>query len=209
MINSLFHAEIGGGYTMRRKITINAADLRPIGGRIEVAAITPDGDELAITTATTESDALSAFNDLVQRYAEPFQKAVTAACLIPGHRYTLFYLSEFGFPIVQKITFHGLTLTTYAQHADVVRLTYTPYRCRSERSRLFCGSSSLLIFDGWQYLPESVTHETLQDDEKVKITRSKYSSFSASYFEDAAAMLHNPVLLYKAYQTGVNGKNYA
>lgn len=208
MINSLYHAEIGGGYTMRRKITINAADLRPIGGQIEVAAITPDGEELAMTTTATEAEALAAFNDLVQQYAEPFQKAITAAGLVPGHRYTLVYLGEFGFPIVEKITFHGLTLTTYAQHADVVRLTYTPARCRSKRSRLFCGSS-LLIFDGWQDLPESAANETLQDDGKVKITRSKYSCFSASYIEDAAALLHNPVLLYKAYQTGVNGKVYA
>lgn len=208
MFISLYHAEIGGGYTMRRKITINAADLRPIGGQIEVAAITPDGEELAMTTTTTEAEALTAFNDLVQQYAEPFQKAITAAGLVPNHRYTLFYLSEFGFPIVEKITFHGLTLTTYAQHADVVRLTYTPRRCRSKRSRLFCGSS-LLIFDGWQDLPESATNRTLRDDSKVKITRSKYSCFSASYIEDAAALLHNSVLLYKAYQTGTNGKVYA
>ena len=26
MFNSLYHAEIGGGYTLRRKIIINAAD---------------------------------------------------------------------------------------------------------------------------------------------------------------------------------------
>lgn len=208
MINSLYHAEIGGGYTMRRKVTINAADLRPIGGQIEVAALYDNGDELDTITATTEAAALAAFNELVQRYAEPLQKAVTAAGLVPGHKYTLVYLSEFGFPIAEKITYHGLTLTTYAQHADAVRLTYTPYRKRSKRSRLFYGSS-LLIFNGWQDLPETATHETLRDDGKVKITQSKYSCFSASYIEDAAALLHDPVLIYKAYKTGVNGKVYA
>ena len=119
------------------------------------------------------------------------------------------YLSEFGFPIAEKITFHGCTFTTYAQHADVVRLTYTPYRKRSTRSRLFCGSSSLLIFNGWQDLPETATHETLKEDEKIKITRSKYGCFSASYIEDAAALLKDPVLIFKSYQTGANGKIYA
>lgn len=198
MINSLYHAEIGGGYTMRRKVTINAADLRPIGGQIEVAALTHDGDELDMITVTTEDDALLAFNELVQRYAEPFQKEMSAAELVPGHKYTLVYFSEFGFPVVEKITYHGLTLTTYAQHSDVVRLTCTPYRYRSKRSRLFCGES-LLIFDGWQDLPESATHENLRDDGKVKVTRSKYECFSASYIEDAAALLQNPVLIYKAY----------
>ena len=208
MIQSLYHAEIGGGYTMRRKVTINAADLRPFGGQIEVAAIDAAGDELFMTAVSTEAEALGAFNQLVQQYAEPFQKAITAAGLVPGHRYTLVHLGEFGFPIVEKITYHGMTLTTYAQHADVVRLIYTPFRCNSKRSRLFFGSS-MLIFDGWQDLPRSVTEETLRDDAQVKITRSKYSCFSAHYIEDAAALLKNPVLIYKAYKTGTDGKIYA
>lgn len=208
MFSSLYHAEIGGGYTLRRKITINAADLRPWGGQIEVAAITENGDELNSTTATTEADALAAFHSMVQQYAEPLQKAVDAAGLVPGRKYTLVYLSDFGFPIAEKITFHGYTLTTYAQHADAVRMTYTPYRKRSTRSRLFCGDS-LLIFNGWQDLPEQATHETLKEDEKVKITRSKYESFSSSYIEDAAALLKDPVLIFKRYRTGANGKVYA
>lgn len=209
MFNSLYHAEIGGGYTLRRKVIINAADLRPLGGQIEVSAIIENGDELNSTTATTEAAALAAFHSMVQQYAEPLQKAVDAAGLVPGRKYTLVYLSDFGFPIAEKITFHGYTLTTYAQHTDAVRLTYTPYRKRSLRGRLFCGSSSLLIFNGWQDLPESATHETLKEDEKVKITRSKYGCFSASYIEDAAALLKDPVLIFKSYQTGANGKVYA
>lgn len=209
MFNSLYHAEIGGGYTLRRKVIINAADLRSLGGQIEVAAIIENGDELNSTTATTEAAALAAFHSMVQQYAEPLQKAVDAAGLVPGRKYTLVYLSEFGFPIAEKITFHGYTLTTYAQHADAVRLTYTPYRKRSTHGRLFCGSSSLLIFNGWQDLPEGATCETLKEDDKIKITRSRYESFSASYIEDAAALLKDPVMIFKSYQTGANGKVYA
>lgn len=209
MFNSLYHAEIGGGYTLRRKVIINAADLRPLGGQIEVAALIENGDELNHTTVTTEAAALTAFHSMVQQYAEPLQKAVDAAGLVPGRKYTLVYLSEFGFPIAEKITFHGYTLTTYAQHADVVRMNYTPYRKRSTRGRLFCGSSSLLIFNGWQELPETATHETLKEDEKVKITRSKHGCFSASYIEDAATLLKDPVMIFKRYQTGANGKVYA
>ena len=208
MFSSLYHAEIGGAYTLRRKITINAADLRPLGGQIEVAAIAENGDELNSTTVTTVADALAAFHSMVQQYAEPLQKAVDAAGLVPGRKYTLVYLSDFGFPIAEKITFHGYTLTTYAQHADAVRMNYTPYRKRSTRSRLFCGDS-LLIFNGWQDLPEQATHETLKEDEKIKITRSKYESFSSSYIEDAAALLKDPVLIFKRYRTGANGKVYA
>lgn len=57
MFNSLYHAEIGGGYTLRRKVIINAADLRPLGGQIEVAALIENGDELNHTTVTTEAAA--------------------------------------------------------------------------------------------------------------------------------------------------------
>ena len=209
MFNSLYHAEIGGGYTLRRKVIINAADLRPLGGQIEVAAIIENGDELNSTTVTTEAAALAAFHSRVQQYAEPLQKAVDAAGLVPGRKYTLVYLSEFGFPIAEKITFHGCTLTTYAQHADVVRLTYTPYRKRSTRSRLFLGSSSLLIFNGWQDLPEQAAYETLKEDENVKITRRKNGSFSASYITDAAAQLKGPVIILKSYQPGATGQRYA
>lgn len=208
MFNSLYHAEIGGGYTLRRKVIINAVDLRPLGGQIEVAALIENGDELNSTTVTTEAAALAAFHSMVQQYAEPLQKAVDAAGLVPGRKYTLVYLSDFGFPIAEKITFHGYTLTTYAQHADAVRMNYTPYRKCATRSRLFCGDS-LLIFNGWQELPETATHETLKEDEKIKITRSKYESFSSSYIEDAAALLKDPVLIFKRYQTGANGKVYA
>lgn len=77
MFNSLYHAEIGGGYTLRRKIIINAADLRPLGGQIEVAALIENGDELNSATVTTEADALAAFHSMIQQYAEPLQKLWT------------------------------------------------------------------------------------------------------------------------------------
>lgn len=208
MFKSLHHAELGGGYTMRRKIIINAADLRAYGDGIEVCAMTADGDELDTVNVSTEAEALTAFNGMVQQFAEPFQKAMTAANLAPGHRYTLVHLGEFGFPIVEKITFHGLTLTTYAQHSDAVRMVYTPYRGRSQRDHLFYGAS-LLIFDGWQELPESATVDTVRDNGAVKITRSKYASFSPEFIEDAAAMLHDPIMIYKAYRIGAAGKLYA
>ena len=71
MFNSLYHAEIGGGYTLRRKVIIDAADLRPLGGQIEVVAIIENGDELNSTTVTTEAAALAAFHSMVQQHAEP------------------------------------------------------------------------------------------------------------------------------------------
>ena len=208
MINSIRHEEIGGGYTMQRKITLSAADLRPIGGQFEVMALDQNDDELEVVTASDEAAALAEFNNLVQKYAGPLQKAMNAAGLVPGRRYTLVYLSEFGFPVAEKITFGGMSFTTYAQHSDVVKLVFTPYRKRSQYSRRFY-NCSLMIFDGWQNMDESATKDILKDDGQIKITKSKYSCFSASYIEDLEKVFKNPVMIHKDYKKGVNGKMYA
>lgn len=208
MINSIRHEEIGGGYTMQRKITLNAADLRPIGGQFEVMALDHNGDELDSTTANDEAAALVEFNKLVQKYAGPLQRALTAAELVPGHRYTLVYLNDFGFPVAQKITYDSMSFTTYAQHSDVVKLVFTPFRKRSKYSQRFY-NCSLMIFDGWQDMNENDISETIREDEQIKVTKSKYSCFSASYIEDLEKVFERPVMIYKDYKRGVNGKLYA
>lgn len=193
---------------MQPEITLSAADLRPICGQFEVMALDHNGDELDTITTNDETAALVEFNKLVQKYAGPLQKALSAAGLIPGHRYTLVYLNEFGFPVAQKITFDSMTFTTYAQHSDVVKLVFTPYRKRSKYSKRFY-NSSLLIFDGWQDMDESAIKETLKDDGQIKVMKSKYTCFSASYIEDLEKIFKYPVMIYKDYKKGVNGKLYA
>ena len=206
-IRHIRQEEIGGGYAMRRKITLSAADLRAIGAGFEVMALDGNSDELDVITVNDEAAAIQAFNNLVQKYAEPFQQAVNAADLTPGHRYTLVYLNDFGFPVAQKITFHGMKFCTYAQYSDAVMLTFTPFRKRGQYSCHFY-NCSLLIFDGWQDMDKSATHEVLKDDGNIKVTRSKYSCFSASYIEDLEKAFTNPILIYKNYKTGANGKVY-
>ena len=208
MLNTIRHQVIGGGYTIKKTISLDAADLRPIGGQFEVMALDHNGDELDTITADDETAAIAEFDKLVQKYAGPLQKALNAAGLIPGHKYTLVYLNDFGFPVAQKITFDSMTFTTYAQHSDVVKLVFIPFRKRSRYSQLFY-NSSLMIFDGWQDMDESAINETLEEDEKIKITKSKYSCFSASYIEDLEKVFKSPVMVYKDYKKGVNGKLYA
>ena len=193
---------------MQRKITLNAADLRFIGGQFEVMAMDHNGDELDTITTSDEAAALVEFNGLVQKYAGPLQKALNAAGLIPGHRYTLVYLNEFGFPVAQKITYDSMSFTTYAQHSDVVKLVFTPFRKRSKYSQRFY-NCSLMIFDGWQDMNENDISETIREDEQIKVKKSKYSCFSASYIEDLEKVFERPVMIYKDYKRGVNGKLYA
>ena len=208
MLHSIRTAELGGGYTLKRKIHLSAADLRPLGDGFEVMALTEDGDELESISVSDEAAAIREFNNLVQRYAEPFQRAVNAAGLIPGHKYTLVYLNDFGFPVAEKITFSSFRFSTYAQHSDVVEMFFTPYRRRKLYSRRFY-DCSLMIFDGWQDMKETDISDVLKDDEKIRVTKSKYTCFSANYIEDLEKVFTNPVLVYKDYKRGVNGKLYA
>lgn len=204
LVRTIKHEELKGGYSMGKKIIIDACE---IFGEFEVMAMYEDGEELESRTVSTEIEAIKVFDDLLLKYAEPLQKALYNK-LQPGKKYTLVYLSEFGFPVAQKITFHSMKTTTYAQHSDVVEMIFTPYRKRSQYSKLFY-NCSLMIFEGWQDIKEENTTETIKSNERVKITRSKYESFDSRYIDDLENCFKNPVVIYKNYRKGVNGKIYA
>jgi len=208
MFNSMLHAEIGGGCTLKRKICLSAADLRQPGEGFEIMALTEDGDELESIRVPDEAAAIREFNNLVQRYAGSFQRAVNAAGLVPGRKYTLVYLNDFGFPVAEKITFSSFRFSTYAQHSDVVEMFFTPYRKRKLYSYRFY-NCSLMIFDGWQDMKETDIRDVLKDDDKVRVTKSKYPCFSANYIEDLENAFTKPVLIYKNYRRGANGNLYA
>jgi len=66
-----------------------------------------------------------------------------------------------------------------------------------------------MIFEGWQDLKETDTKEVLKDDGNVKLVKSKYACFDSRYIDDLEKVFKNPVVIYKNYKTGVNGKLYA
>lgn len=202
------YEKIGGGYTEKPEIVLSTIDLHSIGGMFETIAMDAQGNELDISVSDDESAALAEFERMVEKYAGPLQSALTNAHLMRGHRYTLVYLSDHGFPVCQKITYDSLKLTTYAQHSDVVKMIFTPHRKRSKYSQLFY-DCSLMIFDGWQDLDESIIRETVKDSESVRITRMKHPGFSASYIEDLEKAFIAPIMVYKSYRKGKNGKIYA
>lgn len=210
MLKTIAHAEFGGGNTMKRKIIVDAAAFQadPLPLEYEVMALDANNDELDTIRPETEEGARQAFADLFNKYAGPFQRAVFAANLTPYHRYTLVYLNEFGFPVADRIVLHSVEPSTYAQHDDVMKFTFTPYRGRREWCKSF-HNSSLLIFDGWQELDRSAIYNVVSDDGNVRCSMTKYSCFSASYIEDLEKLFHDPVLIWKDYKQGVNGKYYA
>lgn len=206
MIRRIRHTEINGGYTGRRKIIVDACELFP--GKYSVMTLYEGGEELEEVEPTTESEAIKEYNRMMEKYLNPMQKAVFTSSLTPGNKYTLFYLNEFGFPVCEKITLEGIEYTTWAQFADVVKLVFKPYRKRKLYQKYFY-DQSFSIFEGWQDLREEDTKIVLKDNDQVRMTRSKYTCFSANYIKDGNALLKNPVLKYENFKTGVNGKIYA
>lgn len=198
------HGELKGDYTMEKKIIIDACE---ISGEFEVMAMYEDGEELESKTVTTESEAIKVFDELFLKYAEPLQCALYNK-LHSGKKYTLVYLNDFGFPVAEKITFHSVRSSTYAQHSDVMEMIFTPYRKRTQYRKFFY-NCSMMFFEGWQDLKEEEIKVTLEDNKNVKITKSKYGCFDSRYIDDLENCFKNPVVIFKNYKTGVNGKIYA
>lgn len=197
-MNNLYHAKLGGGYTQRREIIIDAADMSEYGeSSFEVAALTEDGDELDMERCDTAEQAKAAFDALIQKYAEPLQRTIASADLQPGGRYTLVYHNEFGFPVAQKVTFWGYAMRTYAQHSDVVQLTVAYRGGKTQWLKLFIGYEPLLIFRGWQELPGSALWDVKRWSGDATMRVSKYESFSDQYIEDALHILKDPVVIYR------------
>lgn len=203
-VRTIKHEELKGGYSDGKKIIIDASE---VYGEFEIMAMYEDGTELESATASTEKEAAKAFDEILLKYAEPLQKALYNK-LKEGEKYTLVYLNDFGYPVAQKIKFHSMKCTTYAQYSDVVEMVFTPYRKRSQVKKRFY-ESSLMVFKGWQELKEEDTHEVLKNNESVKITKSKYSCFDSRYIDDLENSFKDAVVIYKNYKIGKNGKMYA
>lgn len=204
-MKTLRHEEIGGGYSIRKKIIIDACEIS--SGEFNVMALYENGEELEEIETNTETEAIQVFNKMFEKYAGELQKALYGK-LETGKKYTIVHIGEFGFPIAQKITFHSMKCTTYAQHVDVVKMIFTPYRKRNQYQKYFY-NTSFMIFEGWQDLKESDTKEVLKDDGNIKLVKSKYACFDSRYIDDLENVFKNPVVIYKNYKTGVNGKLYA
>ena len=167
-----------------------------------------DDEELECVTVRGIEKAKKSFDEMLSHYLEPIQKAIFDAGMIRDERYTLFCLSDFGFPVTIKFTFYGYEFTTYAQYSDVVKLIFRPFRKRSLYGMQLY-NRSFAIFKGWQDLRKEDTTITISEDDNSKIVKSKYGSFDSRYIEEGLRLLENPVVIYKNYKTDVNGKIYA
>ncbi len=193
MIKHLFHEVIGGGYGMRRKTIIDTTEIEP--GKYETMAIVEaTGEELESTTTDNAQDAERDFRAMIQRHAEPLQAAFYRAAMVPGERYTLVFLGEFGFPVDLRITFREAELTTYAQYDDAVSLKFMLQKKRNPR-KMFLYNRSFLIYSGWRNLDKTATYNVHKCD-GCTVMSSKYGSFDERFMDDIKAMWPDYIVAY-------------
>jgi len=194
MIEHLYHEEIGGGYGMRRKTIIDTTEIEP--GKYETMAfVDATGEELESATASSAQDAKRDFDAMIQRHALPLQAAFYRAGMVPGQRYTLVYLGDFGFPVDLRITFREAKLTTYAQYDDVVDVIFMLQRKRNPR-RLHLYNRSFLIYNGWRELDKSVTFNITRSNGLVTM-ESKYGGFDERFIADVKAAWPDYIVAYE------------
>ena len=76
------HIELFGGYTKKRKIIIDAAEVFP--GEYSVMAMYENGEEIEEEITHTGKEAIDFFYQMAEKYMEPLQRAVFTAGLERG-----------------------------------------------------------------------------------------------------------------------------
>jgi hypothetical protein len=108
------------------------------------------------------------------------QEQFKKANIQQGEKLTLFYISDFGSIVTNRITFDSVTNTTYAQYNNAVKLTYKPENKRKLYYQHFY--STMLVYKGWHTLPETVLNN-VEEKNGYKITSGKYSACDKKQYD--------------------------
>ncbi|MED1789031.1 hypothetical protein P4V47_16325, partial [Brevibacillus laterosporus] len=98
-----------------------------------------------------------------------------------GEKLTLFYISDFGAIVTNRITFDSVEPTTYAQYNNAVKLTFKPENKRQLYYNHFY--STLLVYKGWHNLPETVLHD-IEVCNGYTLSKSKYLSCDKKQYDE-------------------------
>ncbi|MCY8532598.1 hypothetical protein MOD13_04365 [Bacillus vallismortis] len=113
---------------------------------------------------------------------DSIQEQFKNADLEKGEKYTLFYISDFGSLITERVTYDSYQPFKYAQYDNAIKLTYKPENKRNLYYRHFY--SDLLMFKGWHTLPDTVLKNVDVRPEGIKIVHSKYHSCDKRQFDE-------------------------
>lgn len=125
----------------------------------------------------------------INHEVDSIQEQFKNADLEKGEKYTLFYISDLGSLITERIAYDSCQSTKYAQYDNAVKLTYRPENKRNLYYRHFY--SELLMFKGWHSLPETVLNNVEVKPDGTKIIHSKYYSCDKRQFDEVLNYLNN------------------
>lgn len=109
------------------------------------------------------------------------QDQFTAADIQKDDKLTLFYISDWGSVVTNRITFDSVTNSKYAQYDNAIKLTFTPEKKRKLHYKYFY--STLLVYRGWHSIPDEVLHH-VEVNNNMRITRSKFSSCDNRQYDE-------------------------
>ncbi|MGX9951670.1 LPD29 domain-containing protein [Bacillus subtilis] len=119
---------------------------------------------------------------------DSIQEQFKNAELEKGEKYTLFFISDLGSLITERVTYDSYQPMKYAQYDNAIKLTYKPENKRNLYYRHFY--SDLLMFKGWHSLPDTVLNNVEVRPEGIKIIHSKYHSCDKRQFDEVLDYLN-------------------
>ncbi|HMN69492.1 MAG TPA: hypothetical protein PKC28_13210 [Bdellovibrionales bacterium] len=115
-----------------------------------------------------------------------------------GEKYTLLLMNDFGIgAIVMQITLTDVKVSSYAQYAESVQLTFKPKGKRTLRGYRFYGSKSCAIWKGWLNIDTNPFQAPTISESGLICRQSRYLSFDRRYMTDAIAAASVPPLFSK------------
>jgi hypothetical protein len=109
------------------------------------------------------------------------QEQFENAAIEQGEKVTLFYISDWGSIVTNRITFDSAINSSYAQYDKAIKLTFKPENKRNLHYKHFY--STLLVFKGWHSLPDTVLNH-VEERNGMLVTRSKYHSCDNKQYDE-------------------------
>ncbi|PKR82884.1 LPD29 domain-containing protein [Heyndrickxia camelliae] len=128
-----------------------------------------------------EIDCLKVAMYKILQEVDSIQEQFADADIQQGEKLTLFYISDWGGIITNRITFDSVKNEKYAQYDKAIKLTFTPENKRKLHYKHFY--STLLVYKGWLSLPETVLHN-IEERDGMRITSSKYHSCDNKQYDE-------------------------
>lgn len=98
-----------------------------------------------------------------------------------GEKVTMFYISDWGSIVTNRMTFESVENSTYAQYDNAVKITFTPDNKRKLHYKYFY--STLLVYRGWHELQDNVLNH-VEEKNGIRTTRSKYHSCDKKQYDE-------------------------